>query len=44
MVLSLRSFASELEGEKAKQRTHATMRRRAERGHVTGGTVHGYRN
>ena len=44
MVLSLRSFGSELEREKAKQRTPASMRSRAEHGFVTGGIVYGYRN
>lgn len=41
---SLTGFASEIEREKAQQRTYDTMLRKAKAGHVTGGTVFGYNN
>src|SRR4029079_2774103 len=41
---SLTGFASEIEREKAQQRTYDTMKRKATAGHVTGGTVFGYDN
>lgn len=41
---SLAGFASEIEREKAQQRTYDTMKRKATAGHVTGGTVFGYDN
>ena len=44
IMLSLTAFADELEREKARQRTYDAMRRKAERGHVTGGSVFGYTN
>jgi DNA invertase Pin-like site-specific DNA recombinase len=43
-MLSLTNFASEMEREGAVQRTRDAMRRKAERGHVAGGQVYGYRN
>lgn len=43
-MLSAASFASELEREKAQQRTYDTMLRKAKAGHVTGGKVYGYDN
>ena len=44
VMLSLANFASEMEREKAKQRTHDAMLRKAKAGHVTGGKVFGYDN
>lgn len=44
MMLSLTGFASEVEREKAKQRTYDAMLRKAKAGHVTGGVVYGYEN
>ena len=41
---SLTGFASEIEREKAQQRTYDTMKRKAKAGHVTGGAVFGYDN
>ena len=41
---SLTGFASEIEREKAQQRTYDTMLRKAKAGHVTGGRVFGYDN
>jgi DNA invertase Pin-like site-specific DNA recombinase len=43
-MLSLTTFADELEREKARQRTHDAMSRKARAGHVTGGRVFGYDN
>jgi site-specific DNA recombinase len=43
-MLSAASFASELEREKAQQRTYDAMLRKAKAGHVTGGKVFGYYN
>jgi DNA invertase Pin-like site-specific DNA recombinase/ssDNA-binding Zn-finger/Zn-ribbon topoisomerase 1 len=44
VMLSLSSFASEMERERAKQRTYDAMRRKATAGHVTGGKTFGYDN
>jgi site-specific DNA recombinase len=44
MLLSLTTFADELEREKARQRTYDAMARKARAGHVTGGRVFGYEN
>lgn len=41
---ALSGFASEIEREKAQQRTFETMLRKAKAGHVTGGRVFGYTN
>jgi len=44
VMLSLANFASEMEREKASQRTHDAMLRKARAGHVTGCRVFGYDN
>jgi DNA invertase Pin-like site-specific DNA recombinase len=44
VMLSLTNFASEMERERAKQRTYDAMLRKAKAGHVTGGVVYGYDN
>ncbi len=44
VMLSLATFADELEREKARQRTYDAMLRKAKAGHVTGGGCFGYRN
>lgn len=44
VMLSLTNFASEMERERAKQRTYDAMLRKAKAGHVTGGKVYGYDN
>jgi DNA invertase Pin-like site-specific DNA recombinase len=44
VMLSLTNFAAEMEREKAWQRTHDALRRKALAGHVAGGAVYGYRN
>ena len=44
IMLSLTTFADELEREKARQRTYDAMQRKAREGHVTGGLVFGYDN
>jgi site-specific DNA recombinase len=44
VMLSLTSFASEVEREKARQRTYDAMLRKAKALHVTGGKVYGYDN
>src|SRR5688572_16535850 len=44
VMLSLTTFADELEREKARQRTYGAMSRKARSGHVTGGRVFGYDN
>jgi site-specific DNA recombinase len=44
IMLSLTTFADELEREKARQRTYDAMSRKARAGHVTGGRVFGYDN
>src|SRR5512146_571358 len=43
-MLALTNFASEMERERAKQRTYDAMLRKAKAGHVTGGKVYGYDN
>jgi DNA invertase Pin-like site-specific DNA recombinase len=44
IMLSLTTFADELEREKARQRTYDAMLRKSRAGHVTGGRVFGYDN
>ena len=44
IMLSLTTFADELEREKARQRTYDVMVQKAKAGHVTGGVVFGYDN
>ena len=44
VMLSLVNFSSEMERERAKQRTYDAMAAKARRGHVTGGRVFGYDN
>ena len=44
VMLSLSTFAAEMEREKAKQRTFDAMLGKAKAGHVTGGKVFGYDN
>jgi DNA invertase Pin-like site-specific DNA recombinase len=44
VMLFLSEFASEMERERAKQRTYDAVLRKAKAGHVTGGTVYGYDN
>ncbi len=44
LLLSVTTFADELEREKARQRTRDALARKAELGYVTGGTVFGYGN
>jgi DNA invertase Pin-like site-specific DNA recombinase len=44
VMLSLTNFASEMEREKARQRTYDAMLRKAKALHVTGGKVYGYDN
>ena len=44
IMLSLTTFADELEREKARQRTYDALARKARAGHVTGGACFGYRN
>src|SRR5213083_2715528 len=44
VMLSLTNFASEMEREKAQQRTYDAMARKARAQHVTGGKVYGYDN
>jgi hypothetical protein len=44
VMLSLTTFADELERERARQRTYDAMVRRARAGHSTGGRTFGYRN
>jgi site-specific DNA recombinase len=43
-LMSAVSFAAEIEREKARQRVHDAMARKARAGHVTGGKVFGYDN
>ena len=43
-MMSAMSFAAELERQKAAQRVHDTMVRKAQAGHVTGGRCFGYDN
>ena len=44
VMLSLTNFASEMERERAGQRTHDALIRKARAGHVANGAVFGYRN
>jgi site-specific DNA recombinase len=44
VMLSLTGFAAEVEREKAGQRTHDAMLRKAKALHVTGGKIYGYDN
>ena len=44
IMLSLTTFADELDREKARQRTYDALERKARAGHVTGGACFGYRN
>ena len=44
VLLAVTSFASELERERAQQRTHDALLRKARAGQVTGGRVYGYTN
>src|SRR5262245_15773057 len=44
VLLSITTFADELERERARQRTRDAMLRKAKALHVTGGKVYGYRN
>jgi site-specific DNA recombinase len=44
LLLSVSTFADEIEREKARQRTYDAMARKAQAGHVTGGRVFGYEN
>ena len=44
IMVSLTTFADELEREKVRQRTYDAMFRKAKAGHVTGGWTFGYRN
>jgi DNA invertase Pin-like site-specific DNA recombinase len=44
IMLSLTTFADELEREKARQRTYDAMLRKAKNGHVCGGRTFGYDN
>ena len=44
VMLSLTNFATEMEREKARQRTYDAMLRKAKALHVTGGKVYGYDN
>ena len=43
-MMALETFGAELERDKARQRTHDAMSRKAKAGHVTGGRVFGYDN
>jgi len=44
LLLSVTAFADEMEREKARQRTHDALVRKARAGYVTGGSVYGYDN
>lgn len=44
LLLSVATFADELERERARQRTYDALKRKAQAGHVTGGRVFGYDN
>jgi len=44
VLLAVTTYASELERERAQQRTYDAMRRKFEAGHVTGGQCYGYDN
>ena len=43
-MLSAMAYVDDMHREQARQRTRDAMRRKAERGHVAGGIVYGYRN
>jgi DNA invertase Pin-like site-specific DNA recombinase len=43
-MLSLTAFATEMERDRARLRTHDARMRKAKSGHVTGGLVFGYTN
>jgi DNA invertase Pin-like site-specific DNA recombinase len=44
VILAVEDFAAEVERDKARQRTHDALLRRARAGHVPGGIVFGYDN
>jgi hypothetical protein len=44
LLLSVTAFADEMEREKARQRTHDALVRKARAGYVAGGSVYGYGN
>ena len=44
IMLSLTSFASEMEREKGRQRSHDALTQKAKHGYVTGGLTYGYNN
>ena len=44
LMLSVTAFADEMEREKARQRTHDALVRKARAGYVAGGSVYGYDN
>src|SRR5262249_34039158 len=44
MMMALQNFGSEIEREKARQRTYDAMTRKAKAGHVASGKVYGYDN
>lgn len=44
MLMSVSNFAAELERAKASQRTRDALQGKAQRGHVAGGAIFGYRN
>src|SRR5215468_8561941 len=44
LLLSVTAFADEMEREKARQRTHDALVRKARAGYVAGGSVYGYNN
>ena len=44
LMLSVTAFAEEMEREKARQRTHDALVRKARAGYVAGGSVYGYDN
>src|SRR5262245_51983931 len=44
LIMSVSNFAAELERAKASQRTRDALQLKAQRGHVAGGAVFGYRN
>jgi DNA invertase Pin-like site-specific DNA recombinase len=44
LLVSVTAFAAEMEREKARERTHDALVRKARAGHVPGGSVYGYEN
>jgi DNA invertase Pin-like site-specific DNA recombinase len=44
LLLNVTTFAAEMEREKARERTHDALVRKARAGHVPGGSVYGYEN